>query len=1075
MTPDGHDPFVDLLAAYENALLAGDKAPPLPPTAAVKARLDDALACVQMLRQMWPAAAPSDAAKERQRGERYELLRLHATGGIGRVWLAEDNNLGREVALKELKADRAGDALLARRFLHEARITSRLQHPGVAPVYELAAGQGEQAPFYTMRFVRGRTLGEAIADYHTRRKAGRAGPLELPGLLRALVSVCHTVAYAHSQAIVHRDLKTANVVLGDFGEAVVLDWGFACELDEPADDGGAATVASADPQHTLVGQVVGTPGYMAPEQAAGRRDLISRQTDVYGLGAILFEILTGQPPFAGSETAELIRQARDAEPPAPEALCPSAPKALAAVCRKALAREPAARFATAGELAQEVERWLADECPRAFVEPVWQRLGRWGRRHRPLVAALAVSGVLSLLGLTLLEREQARTAEVRAGAAAERAATESSARDALEAQLYHERIARAERELAAHNLARATQLLHECPPERRGWEWHCLQRLCFSDPLVVRGHDAPVSGAVFCLDGQRLVSAGHDHTIRLWNARTGNLEKQTAGHKDVIHCLAASPDGKLFATGSWDRSVTVWDAATGRLLATLPNHPGIVIRVAFFPDGRRLVSHSNQRITIWNLATQQIERSIEETRGQIFGLAVSPDGRLLATGTGDDRIILRDLESGAVLRTITGHRAAVKHLAFSPDSRLLAAGDGDTLQGGPGAVRLWHVASGAEHACLLGHTDPIFAVAFSPDGRRVVSGGQDNVIKVWDVDARRETLTLRGHADVVRSLAFSPDGARLLSASADRTLRVWDAGQGSGTPDAQLQVFRGHVGQVLGVGVATDGTILSLGYDQSLKRWDVEQGKELASAVADPKMQCHSFAISRQGRVALGSSSGAVVLADSATAKKNGMLLGFGAGPVKGVAFSGDGQRLATAEWRHEVRIWDLASGKPAHVLRGHAEPVVAVAFDASGALLASGSHDQTAKLWDARTGLELRTLQGHASQLTAVALAPDGKTLASAANDGMVKLWDAESGKELHTLRAHTGAVGGLAFSPDGKLLASASDDWTVKLWDVAAGALARTYRGHSGAVRCAAFDAERQSLLSGGQDGAVRRWQLP
>jgi len=1072
---DEHDPFADLLAAYENALVNGEAPPPLPSAGAVKARLGEALACVQLLRQLWPATPTAAQDPGDERPERYQRLRLHATGGIGQVWLAEDACLGREVALKELKPERAADAGLARRFLHEARITSRLQHPGVVPVYELAGGGDGQAPFYTMRFVRGRTLAETVSDYHRRRTAGSAGPLELRALLRAFVSVCHTVAYAHAQAIIHRDLKTANVVLGDFGEAVLLDWGFARELDDAEDDGAAEQPAGDAPGHTLAGQVVGTPGYMAPEQAAGRRDLVSRQTDVYGLGAILYEILAGRPPFAGAETAELLRQARDTEPPPPEAHWPGMPRALAAVCRKALDRAPAARYASAGDLAQEVERWLADECPLAHAEPALARVGRWTRRHRPLVAALAVSFLLVMIGFVLLEAEQARTAEVRAQAAAERAAADAAAREVLEAHLYHERIALAERELAAHNLGRATQLLQECPVPRRGWEWHCLQRLCFNEPVILRGHVAPATGAAFCGGSQRLVSASHDHTIRLWDTATGAMLQTSAGHDDVIHCLAASADGRRFATGSWDRSVKVWDTATGRLLQALADHPGKVIRVAFAPDGKRLVAYSGRFISIWDVDTRRKLRQIEEPRSEVYGLAIHPDGKLLATGAGDNRITLRDFDSGAIQATLDGHQAAPKHLAFSPDGRLLAAGDGDTLQGGPGAVKLWDVATGRVVFHLAGHTYSVFAVAFSPDGRRLVSGSQDNCIKVWDTTRGRETLTLRGHGDVVRSLAFSPDGTRLLSASADRTVRVWDARPASGVPAGQTLVLHGHSGQVLGAAVGPEGTVLSLGYDQFLKRWDGTRGQERWSVASAPTMQLHSFAVNGQGLAALGTSSGAVVLADGASGKTVGLLAGFGAGPVKGAAFSGDGALLATAEWRHDVRLWNVATGKVLRVLRGHTEPVVAVALDAAGTLVASGSHDQAVKLWDARTGQELRTLHGHASQLTAVALTPDGQTLASAANDGIVKLWDAGTGKERHAIREHTGAVGGLAFSPEGSQLASASDDWTLKLWDASTGKLLRTYRGHTGAVRSVAFDLTTHSLLSGGQDGTVRRWQLP
>jgi PAS domain S-box-containing protein len=294
--------------------------------------------------------------------QRYTLACLHATGGIGRIWVARDNQLGREVALKELRPERAGNAVLWERFLREAQVTGQLEHPGIVPVYELSRRPDDNQPFYTMRLIKGRTLTEAVRDYYQERNGGHADSLKLLALLNAFVSVCNTVAYAHSRGVIHRDLTGHNVVLGDFGEVVILDWGLAKLVGGAEDEPDAPSVVfkslgSSEANLTMQGQALGTPSYMAPEQAAGRVDLIDPRTDVYGLGAILYEILTGQPPFTGPEIRDVLRRVQEERPIPPMRLNPEAPPALEVVCLHALAKKRSDRYASATELAEQVQQW----------------------------------------------------------------------------------------------------------------------------------------------------------------------------------------------------------------------------------------------------------------------------------------------------------------------------------------------------------------------------------------------------------------------------------------------------------------------------------------------------------------------------------------------------------------------------------------------------------------------------------------------------------------------------------------------------------------------------------------------
>jgi serine/threonine-protein kinase len=349
---------------------------------------------------------------------------------MGRVWLARDEVLGREVALKELLVERADLEALRCRLLHEAQITGQLQHPGIVPVYDVVGDPAGGRLFYTMRFVEGRTLGEAARDFHQRRAEGAADRLGLLALVNAFATVCDTIAYAHSRGVLHRDLKGENVILGDFGEVLVLDWGLAKTVAasgplaslEPASGPLAATVIQVpavavlgEREQTVAGQVLGTPGYMPPEQAAGDLDRVNERSDVYGLGALLYLLLAGRAPFAGKDVADVLRQVREQPPPVPREVWSGVPPALEAVCLRALSKDPGGRYPAAREVAAEVRRWLADEPVAAYREPLRQRLGRWGRRNRTLVAgaaALLVAAVVALgVGMVLLGHEKDRTAE----------------------------------------------------------------------------------------------------------------------------------------------------------------------------------------------------------------------------------------------------------------------------------------------------------------------------------------------------------------------------------------------------------------------------------------------------------------------------------------------------------------------------------------------------------------------------------------------------------------------------------------------------------------------------------------
>ncbi len=1029
----------------------------------------------------------------------YEIIRELGRGGMGVVYQARQTKLGRVVALKMiLTGAHAGPDDLAR-FRTEAEAIACLQHPNIVQIYEV--GQHGGLPFFSLEFCGGGSL--------EGKRGGRPLP---PKDAAALVeTLARAMQAAHDKGVIHRDLKPANVLLAEDGTPKVTDFGLAKKLDEAG--------------RTASGAVMGTPSYMAPEQAGGKA--VGPAADVYALGAILYECLTGRPPFKAATNLDTILQVVSEEPVSPARLQPKTPRDLETICLKCLQKDPARRYESAAGLADDLSRCRRGEPIRARQVGLLERALKWGRRN-PVVAGLGALVFLTLvLGTTVAlyfavqadrraeaeaeanrgaqeARRDAEAAGQRASGEAERVKKEQQAtREQLgraEALLYAGRLALAQQQYEKGNVTEALAALEECRWDFRRWEHAHLLRLCSGSQLTLRGHARDVSDVAFSPDGKQLASAAYDGSVRVWDAADGREVRSLWGRPDAVaHGVAYGPGGKRLAAvgGVLDRQkkafvrgqLTVWDPADGKTIFDSPEYPLTFWRVAYSPDGKHLAAAGDDgTVRVWDSDGREVFR-LEGHKAPATNVAFSPDGRRLASSSWDQTARVWGVDSGKELFACV-HSAPVFAVAFSPDGKRLATGTGDPRirRDRTRQVYVWDAHTGEELEQWPAHGETVSALAFSPDGKRLASAGRDRKVKVWNAATGEQLLHLEGHTDEVLGAAFSPDGKRLASASRDRTVKVWD------TTAQPYLALRAAGGVVSAVAFSPDGrrlaavnmggfrpADLTLINPGGLAVWEPGRGAEASLAWQRPGLFfCAAFSPGGEHLVAAGADwdqqkkqyvGAHLKVWDAASGQEIRALQGH-EGPVRAVAFRPDGARLASAGDDGTVRVWDPGTGREILQLKGEGNPVRGVAFSPDGKRLASAGTDNAVRVWDAANGQQLHCLRGHADIVWAVAFSPDGTRLASASDDRTVRVWDAATGEPQLVLEGHTRGVKGLAFSPDGERLVSAGEDELIKVWDVTTGVELLTLKGHTLAVNSVAFTPDGRRLASGGNDAWVRVW---
>ncbi len=1002
---------------------------------------------------------------------RYRLVARHARGGFGEVWRATDAVLGREVAIKRLARDIASHTDHRRRFTAEARIAARLEHPGVVPVYDLVDSDGEH-PYYAMRFLSGATMAEAVRRFHAVRP--RVSLRSVPGirLLSAFVTIAKTIQFAHARGVIHRDLKPQNIMLGDYGETIILDWGLAKDLRggrtrnasgrvpvaqpssqsklQPAQRT-TAPIGNDAPAETVAGAVMGTPAYMSPEQFEGRIAAVDERSDVYGLGAILYELLTGVAPHASvwGESA-----AQNVVPP-PRTQAPLVPRPLEAICLRALAADPADRYQDAAALIEDMERYLADEPVSVWQESWPTRLARFTRRHRTLAAAtgcVVLSAVLALASILVVLVRSNRELSAAHGK------TEAALVKA-EASLYLQRLVTAHQEFVENNnVLQARALLDQCPIERRHWEWHFVSGLCDQDqPRTLIGHQGRVQQAVFSPDDQLVASVDDDGNVLVWDAARAE-QLWRGAHKRGASCIAFSTDGTQLASGGVDLNgrgtVMIWDARSGDLRSEFVAHQRRVTSLTFSPAGNWLATGSmDDRVKLWNASTLTPVRSLLGHDAGVLSVAFDAESQRLVSGSQDSTVKVWEVASGALLRTFTGHTGRVAGVAFSPNGKQIASAGED------GTVRIWNM-DGVEGARVLsGHRESVECLAFSRDGQQLASGGFDSAIHVWNLSAPDKNRILRGHESHIRGVAFNSDGTRIVSSSDDFTARLWDLGRG--LPAAfpgQLVAFHPN-----GRSIATADVLSDRHAD--VRVWDLETQQEKRQFRPDERI--HDLQYSHDGRwLACAGDKGTVMLWD---ANDGNVVQRVRSDASQNcLAFSPNDDWFIVGDRTGKIRIWSRESTAPPRIVHAHDGHVTSVAFSPHGDTFASTSMDRTAKVFDRKSGTELLVLQGHEDVLTNITFNPSGTRLATSSFDGTIRLWDSQTGDLLRSLTAGKFYLNSVVFSPDGKRIASGSDQ-IIKIWDTSTGHQVFSVWGHN-CVSEMAFSPNGEWLAVAGTHKHIR-----
>jgi WD40 repeat protein/serine/threonine protein kinase len=1067
------DQFVDLLAGCDEALAAGgwDYSPAANAPPELRERLERGVNCLRRLRARpesltLPCPDAEVASSEGLPGTRlgrFQVLQELGRGGWGVVFRAYDPLLGREVALKVPRPEVAVVPEFAERFAREARAAAGLNHPNLVPVYEV--GSAGVVRFLVSAYCPGVTLASWLRQ--------RTEPVPFGTAAALMATLAEAVQHAHDRGVIHRDLKPSNVLLeppqagtADREPGSVAAWlGFIPRVT----DFGLAKLLFEQPGlgRTLTGAVMGTAGYMAPEQATGKSKHVGPLADVYALGTILYEVLTGRPPFQGESDLEILLHVKSDEPMAPIRLRPRLPRDLETICLRCLEKEPSKRYLSAGELAQDLRRYLDRRPIRARTVGQLERVWRWCRR-RPalagLTAAVAVLLIIVSLGSTLSflrQRDLTVAADRAREQEAEARVREQDQRRRAEGLLEREYVRR-----AAHFSDGSD--LHEALP----WILEAL-KLARDDPARAEIHrrrfttarlhaprlarvwlsDAPVQCAAFSADGRRVLIADRMGTVWICETATGRPLYPPFRHSGPLAHAALSPDGRyVMITGDYRASVWRLDAGT---VDRLWQKDGIT-SAAISPDSRLVVTAAtDDAVRVWDILTAKPVAAHPIRRGALLtSTAFSPDGQHIVTTSYDGVARVFRTTTAELLGELRHGRPAFI-AAFSRDGRLVT--------GTYPAALVWDLQT--SRLCFrLEHLTNVSGAAFSPDGSRIVTACLDNTAAVWDAATGRSIAQCR-HEDRINSASFTPDGRYVLTASSDGTARVWDAGTGQPVFPACK-----HNGRVMMAAAGTDGSLLTASEDGTARLW--AWPRPYLTLVHHPDRIYHASFSPDGNRFVTASFDGTAQLWDAATGRPQWTASHPRGRFVRRARFSPDGRWVATITEDGMARAWDAATGAPVTPdWVEHPGSYAEVSFSRTDQRLLTSTNGPRACIWDATTGALQRALE-HGASVKYAEFSPDGRRVATAAEDRTTRVWDAETGEPLFVLH-HQGIPLQATFSLDGQLLVTRVDG-SAQVWDATSGAPLGALMKHQGIISCVGFSPDGRRVVTAGNDNRALIWAV-